>query len=148
MAVEIKAERLPDRLIDLTPIQIQFFKDEHRFIFVDAGRQSRKTLISKRKLLIKGLQNENHKYLLAAPTFAQSTQIFWDELKRETTYLVKTEPSETRLTVTLKTNTIIKVAGLDNPHRFGGQGGKGKVNNTWDFPVRSKSRKKKPATLN
>ena len=127
MAVEIKADMLPDRLINLTPIQIQLLKDEHRFIFVDAGRQSRKTLISKRKLLIKALDNPNHKYLLAAPTFAQAKQIFWDELKRETTYLREGEPSETELSITLKNGTLIKVVGLDKPHRFEGVGWNGIV---------------------
>ena len=59
---------LPQRLVNLTPVQINYYHDEHRFIIVTAGRRSRKTLIGQRKVLLEALKYENRRYFLGAPT--------------------------------------------------------------------------------
>ena len=108
------------RLQGLTPIQNKFYNDEHRFVVLPSGRRSRKTLISKRKLLNAALRNPGHRYFQAAPTRAQAKSIFWDHLKRDTKLLRK-DKSDGELWVKLKNNAEIHVIGLDKPERIEGQ---------------------------
>lgn len=112
---------MPVRLKDLTARQIQFKDDKHRFIILPAGRRSRKTLISKRKVLYTALRNENHRYFHGAPTRQQAKQIFWKDLKDYTSNFRSKLPNETELYVTLLNGSEIHVVGLDKPERIEGQ---------------------------
>lgn len=108
------------QLVNLTPIQNQYYNDFHRFSIISAGRRSRKTLIGRRKILLAALQNPNHKYFHGAPTRQQAKDIFWDNLKRDTKGIIK-RISETELKIILLNNTEISVVGLDKPERIEGQ---------------------------
>ena len=116
----INARFLPQKHINLTPIQIQYLNDNKRFTVVSAGRRSRKTLIGKRKVLKHAIKTPDSKFIYAAPTQQQAKQIFWDGLKRDTYYLRK-DKSEVDKVVILKNGTHIQVAGLDKPERIEGQ---------------------------
>jgi len=85
-----------------------------------AGRRSRKTLISKRKVLLKALENPGHRYFEAAPTRAQAKSIFWNDLKRDTKIFRK-DKSDGELWIKLKNDAEIHVIGLDKPERIEGQ---------------------------
>ncbi len=115
----INKRYLPEHLHNLTPIQKRYFRDQHRFILVSAGRRSRKTLIGRRKLLIEALKTPNSTFICAAPTFPQARSVFWDGLKRETFYASKRQ-YDSSLKIELKNGSQIIVAGLDKPERIEG----------------------------
>jgi len=110
----------PELLHSLTPIQVKYYKDKHRFIIVTAGRRSRKTLIGQRKVLLEALSNENRRYFLGAPTRAQAKEIFWRRLVTDTEPFRK-DISKGDLSVTFMNNSEIIVVGLDRPERIEGQ---------------------------
>jgi hypothetical protein len=110
---------LPTRLHDLTPIQIAYYLDNHRFVINPAGRRSRKTLIGKRKLLNRALLKPG-RYFHGAPTHKQAKDIFWDGVVKDTRLLRK-DKSETDLMVKLYNDSEIHIVGLDKPERIEGQ---------------------------
>jgi len=114
-------QELPTQLRNLTQRQIDFYNDKHRFVILPAGRRSRKTLISKRKILLAALQNSDHKYFHGAPTRQQAKQIFWKDLLHYTSYFRSKPPNNTELYVTLHNGSEIHVIGLDRPERVEGQ---------------------------
>ena len=120
----ILAKHLPTRLENLTPANLKYYKDLHRFIVVTAGRRSRKTLIGDRKILAdpeRGALNlPGYAYFLAAPTHQQAKAIFWNRLKRDT-QLVRSKHSEVELKVWLHNGSTIQCVGLDKPERIEGQ---------------------------
>jgi len=107
-------------LNELTPVQLQLYKDKHRFIVLTSGRRSKKTLISKRKLLKEALR-EPSKYFHGTPTHKQAKNIFWADLKRDTKLFRSKPPNETDRFVTLHNGSEIHVMGLDKPERIEGQ---------------------------
>jgi len=106
-------------LHSLTPIQVQYYNDQHRFIVNPAGRRSRKTLIGRRKLFNKALTIPG-RYFHGAPTFKQAKDIFWEGVKRDTKLLTRSK-SETDLVVKLFNGSEIHIIGLDKPERIEGQ---------------------------
>lgn len=115
----------PDRLINLTPANLRFYDDLHRFIVCSASRRSRKTIIGDRKILTDpgrgAMVTPDHAYYLLAPTHRQAKKIYWDRLKRNTRYFWAKRASETDLTVFLKNGSMVSVDGLDKPERIEGQ---------------------------
>lgn len=107
------------QLVKLTPIQIAYYNDNHRFVINPAGRRSRKTLIGKRKTLNRALRVPG-RYFHGAPTHKQAKDIFWDSLKKDTV-LLREYKSETDLFVRLFNGSEIHVLGLDKPERIEGQ---------------------------
>jgi hypothetical protein len=113
------------QLHDLTPIQKQYFDDDHRFLICSAGRRSRKTLIGSRKILIAALTNPGKRYFLGAPTRAQAKDIFWTG-KFSGLQMILPRPlisneSHSDLWVRLPNGAEIHVVGLDKPQRIEGQ---------------------------
>jgi len=111
------------QLVNLTPANLKYYNDEHRFIVVTAGRRSRKTLIGSRKLLLRALEEsrieKGRSYFHGAPTHQQAKSIFWDRLKKDVKSIMISK-SETELTVKLINDITIKVVGLDKPERLEG----------------------------
>lgn len=110
---------MPTQLVNLTPIQKAYYQDNHRFVINPAGRRSRKTLIGKRKLLLRALQKPG-RYFHGAPTHKQAKDIFWDSVLKDTA-LLRSFKSETDLFVRLYNGSEIHVIGLDKPERIEGQ---------------------------
>ena len=108
-------------LNNLTQRQIDYLLDHHRYVILPAGRRSRKTLISKRKVLIEGMYHPEHKYFHGAPTRQQAKDIFWKDLKKYTKLFWGKIPNESELYVTLWNGTEIHVVGLDRAERIEGQ---------------------------
>ena len=108
-------------LRNLTPRQIEYYKDRHRFVVLPAGRRSRKTLNSKRNVFFEAMMNANAKYFHGAPTRQQAKDIFWKDLKNYTRPFRSIPPNETELKITLFNGTEIHVIGLDRPERIEGQ---------------------------
>lgn len=115
----------PIKLRDLTPANLRYYHDQHRFMVVSAGRRSRKTLISDRKVLTDpgrgALVLPGYKYYLLAPTHNQAKQIYWERIKRDTRLFWSKIPSESSLLIKLKNGSEIQVSGLDRPERIEGQ---------------------------
>ena len=108
--MNLKPRNTPPKLVNLTPIQIQYLKDErHRFFINPSGRRSRKTLIAKRKTLLAALRNPNTNYFCGAPTHAQAKNIYWNDLKRDTYYFTQSR-SETEMKVILKNGSMMQVS--------------------------------------
>lgn len=107
-------------LKNITPLQMRYLNDAHRFLIVSAGRRARKTLIARRKVLIRALEEEG-RYFHGAPTRQQAKDIFWTKLKKNTQHIRKAEPHETELCVKLLNGSEIHVVGLDKPERIEGQ---------------------------
>ena len=107
------------QLYDLTPIQVRYYNDDHRFIVNPAGRRSRKTLLGRRKVLNKALKFPG-RYFHGSPTYKQSKDIFWEGLKADTR-LIRKSKSETDLVVKLYNGSEIHLIGLDKPERIEGQ---------------------------
>jgi len=108
-------------LNNLTQRQIDYLGDKHRFIILPAGRRSRKTLLSKRKILIAAMRYPDTKYFHGSPTRQQSKDIFWKDLKRNTKLFWGKVPNESELYVTLWNGSEIHVVGLDKAERIEGQ---------------------------
>lgn len=108
-------------LTNLSPIQRDYLKDEHRFIVVAAGRRSRKTLIAKQKIFKRAISTPDTLWFHAAPTRDQAKALFWDSLKKYTKILWKKEPNESNLHVTLLNDSQIWVVGMDKPQRIEGR---------------------------
>jgi len=113
--------KLPPRLLNLTDIQVRYLNDPRRFLVVSAGRRSRKTLISKRKLFYRAVASPYKRYFAGAPTHSQAKSIFWNDLKRYFYYYTIGKPSETELLIRLKNGTEVQVIGLDKSERIEGQ---------------------------
>jgi len=91
-----------------------------RFPLVPAGRRSGKTERFKR-FLVKMANAVVGQYFAAAPTHAQATKIFWDDLKAFTlSSLHPRRPSESDLIIYLPNGSEIHVIGLDKPQRIEG----------------------------
>ena len=118
---KVNKRYLPPRLMGLTQRQADYLIDwNHRFFILPSGRRSRKTLLSKTKIIcFKGLEKPDCNYFLAAPTYQQAKRIFWNDLKNWAHYFIK-DKSESELCVTLVNNTKIHVIGLDKPERVEG----------------------------
>jgi len=116
-------KNLPTKLINLTPANIKYYNDLHRFICIPAGRRSRKDLIGVRKMLVdpeRGAFNvHNQLYIFAAPTHAQAKQVFWEILKKDTK-LFQTKVSESYRQIDLINGSRLMVVGLDKPERIEG----------------------------
>jgi len=115
---------IPEKLVNLTEPNLQYYNDQHRFICVAAGRRSRKDLIGVRKLLVDkdrgALELPGHTFIFAAPTRPQAKAIFWEILKRDTKLFQDGSPRETELKIKLKNGSELVVAGLDKPERIEG----------------------------
>lgn len=105
----------------ITTVQKKYYRDNHRFIVIAAGRRSRKTLIAKQKIYDRARNNLDTIWFHAAPTRDQAKAIFWEDLKKYTKRLQKKEPSESNLVVTLRNNSEIHVIGMDKPQRIEGR---------------------------
>ena len=117
-------KNLPTKLVNLTPANIRYYNDLHRFITIPAGRRSRKDLIGVRKMLVdKGrgaFYIPNSLYIFAAPTHSQAKSIFWETLKRDTK-LFQRKVSETDRRIELINGSVLEVSGLDKPERIEGK---------------------------
>lgn len=117
--------QLPVRLYDLTPANLRFYDDLHRFQVTSAGRRSRKTLIADRKMLTDpgrgALVTPGFAYIFAAPTRRQAKRVYWEKLKRDTRLFWDRKPSETELIIYLKNGSQLQVDGLEDPQRIEGQ---------------------------
>ena len=119
------ADMVPVQLKDLTPANLRFYNDLHRFIITAAGRRSRKTLIADRKMLTDpgrgAFVSPGYAYIHAAPTRRQAKRVYWEKLKRDTRLFWDRKPSETELIIYLKNGSQLQVDGLEDPQRIEGQ---------------------------
>lgn len=115
----------PVRLRNLSPANLRFYNDLHRFIVVAAGRRSRKTLIGMRKMLTDPGRGAfvlpGYAYFFTAPTRPQAKMVYWESLKRDTKLFWAKKPSETELIIYLLNGSQLKISGLDDPQRIEGQ---------------------------
>jgi hypothetical protein len=110
------------RWYPLKPIdeQTRLLETKTRYKIVVAGRRSGKTERAKRYLYKQAMKIVGP-YFIAAPTFSQVKQIYWDDMKRLcfTSFLEK-PPSESNLIIYLANGSTIHLIGLDKPKRMEG----------------------------
>lgn len=131
-AIAEHAKPWTDRWTDLVyhPVQAELWTSGARFRVVPAGRRSGKTELAKRFLVIQAMMFSSHsdgRFFLAAPTFDQARDIFWDDLvrlipewfiaKRGRTKAI----NENRMTIRLINGATIRVIGMDKPQRLEGK---------------------------
>lgn len=117
----------PMKFRGLSPANLRYYNDLHRFIVAACGRRSRKTLIGTRKMLVDpgrgAFECPNMAYIFTAPTRRQAKKIYWRKLKRDTKafWMSGQKPLETELTIFLANGSQLQVDGLDSPERIEGQ---------------------------
>lgn len=67
----------PEVVLDNSTI-LDYINDDNRYIIVTSGRQSFKSEIAKRKVLVHALQHGNQRILIGMPTQAQVKRIYYD----------------------------------------------------------------------
>jgi len=128
--VEAKYLRLTPRWTTLKPhpVQQSFVWHRARFKINPSGRRSGKTELLKRMAVMQLLKKRAWPamVLLAAPSFGQARDIFWDDIKAMVpSHWLAGKPSETRLEVRTKWGAMIRIMGFDRPRRMEGV--------PWDF---------------
>ena len=112
-------------IINPTPIQVAYMKDQHRFPVCSAGRRSRKTVIGVRKVLSRALRNTGRNYFFGAPTHQQAKAIFWESqwtgINRIIPSWMILDKSISELRVSLISGSWIQIVGLDRPQRIEGR---------------------------
>lgn len=105
--------------------QSAFMRTDARFSAVWAGRRSGKTEIVKRKTVKAAINydaTDNGWFVLSAPTHLQAKRIFWSDTKKLVPkWMMAGKPSESELTIRLKTGTEITILGMDQPDRVEGR---------------------------
>jgi len=106
------------------PAGLAFSLCDKRFACAAAGRRSGKTERAKRKGIRRALfgpwsHTGKARYAWCAPTYGQAKAIFWDDLKAISDG-IRTDVSESELTVRLMNGNEISVVGLDKPQRVEG----------------------------
>lgn len=104
------------------PVQSAFFWHRSRFKINPSGRRSGKTESVKRKAVLQLVKRRPWaaKIFLAAPSFGQARDIFWDDLKALIPPAWIASISETRLEIKTKWGAMIRVFGFDRPRRIEG----------------------------
>ena len=100
-----------------------YISESRRFNTLPCGRRSGKTLLLKRKVVIKslwGTEYDDARFALCAPVRDQAKRIFWGDLKRMIPRDLVTTTSETELFLRLHNGSEIWVIGLDRPERIEG----------------------------
>ncbi len=107
---------------------------EKRFVGVDAGRQSYKTELAKRKLVMSLIEPKpwsDPRYFYGAPTQRQAKLIAWEDLKQLVPKRWLRDPEtdirESELCIRTGFGTELHVVGMDKPERIEGK--------TWDGGV-------------
>ena len=108
------------------PEQIRLRNSTARFKVVPAGRRSGKTELAKRQAIKDSIHEATRwpdwRCGFGAPTRAQAKDIYWDDLKRFLPpWMIKGDPSESELKITLVTGAILQVVGMDRPARIEGR---------------------------
>jgi hypothetical protein len=129
MATSEPANETPFPQLRPHPIQIQYWKCDKRFVAVPSGRRSGKTELAKRRLIKRAWAGTNYypaRFFVAAPTFNQAVNIYWNDLKRYCFNVAKfynlpmPSISEGYKTIKLPLSEIMLVS-MDKPERIEGQ---------------------------
>lgn len=102
------------------PVQARLWADPLRFKAVPAGRRSGKTEIAKRYIIMEALKRAGW-YVCAAPTHAQATRIYWDDLVAMIPKDLVSKKSLGGRSIWLVNGSQIQVMGLDVPERIEGK---------------------------
>lgn len=108
------------------PVQSQLKSDLsnklYRNYVIAAGRRSFKTeRFAKRLLVGECIKNYEKNYYVGAPTFQQSKEIFWEDLKKLSPAWAVTKINESEKRITFRGDTHLKVIGLKEFKRVQGQ---------------------------
>lgn len=125
------AQQTADRMLRLTPrwtplkhhpVQQAFFWHPSRIKINPSGRRSGKTELEKRKAVLKLLMRRPWpvKIALAAPSYGQAKDIFWEDLKGLVPDPWKASIRETDLEIKTVWGAMIRVFGFDRPRRIEG----------------------------
>lgn len=140
--------------IKYTPheLQYQLHNDKHRYRVVVAGRRFGKSVFSRWELIMKALQYKPDakkeesgiyvapRFWIVSPTYRQSKEIHWTELKKEIPPSLVKRKNEVDLEIELHNGAIIELKGAENEDSLRGAGLQGVVmdeaafqkSNIWD----------------
>lgn len=106
----------------LSEAQLNIVNDERRFRVVVAGRRFGKTHLAIRELC-KHAREPNKDVWYVSPSYRQSKNIVWKQLKHKLTDLKWAQKiNETELSIVLKNNSTISLKGADNHDSLRGVG--------------------------
>jgi PBSX family phage terminase large subunit len=86
----------------LTPAQSQIAIDDHRFRVVNCGRRFGKTTLATLEMLAKAVFKDDRRIVYIAPTYQQSRDIAWQELKKLAAP-IEVSINESRLEIVVRT---------------------------------------------
>lgn len=102
--------------------QAQVFRDQARFRVVVAGRRWGKTTLARIELVVPALKTPG-RYWYIAPTRVDAKDIFWADLKAAVhPSWLSAPPSETELSLSLRSGSEVKLLGADDPDSLRGRG--------------------------
>jgi hypothetical protein len=104
------------------PVQAALWRSKARFNVIEAGRRSGKTQLAKQDAVRCLLDAKRFGWLgvLAAPTRDQAKAIFWEDLKMLVPGWAIASFSESELAIRCINGGILRVVGMDRPHRIEG----------------------------
>jgi len=105
--------------IKLTEGQYEVATDQTRFRIVCAGRRWGKSVLSRMVILKWALTNPGL-YWIVSPTYKQSKQIHWNDLRKEIPRDWVQKTNDTELSLMLKNGSIIELKGAENPDALRG----------------------------
>ncbi len=125
MVAALAHEPLTDRWepLDYHEPQAILWNSNARFRVVPAGRRSGKTELAKRFLILQALAFKLPfgRFILAAPTYQQARELFWEDLLALLPEWAVVKTNETRMMVWLVNGAKIMVVGLDKAQRIEGK---------------------------
>ena len=105
--------------VRLTPWQSTVARDPHRFRIVCAGRRSGKSFLAQR-IVLKWATEHVGRYWIVSPTYKQSKQIHWNDLRAAIPREWIVKKNEVDLSITLANGSTIELKGAENPDALRG----------------------------
>jgi hypothetical protein len=94
--------------------------DDKRYKICIAGRQSFKSELGKRNIVVEAISNPGHRYLIGTPTLAQTKMIYWSgplNIKELVPNLFIDKLYDSELTIYLKNGSIIELFSAEHAQR-------------------------------
>ena len=106
--------------INLSKWQTEVIDDKHRYIVVNAGRRSGKSMLSVLESIRFSHENPKSIIWFISPTYKQSKGIAWELFKDFTPRALIDKTNETELTIKFKNGSLIFLKGADSPDSLRG----------------------------
>lgn len=106
--------------VKLSPWQTKIWDDPHRFLVINVGRRSGKTVVAVLKMIEFASNNPGSTVWYISPTYKQSKSIAWLMLKEYMPTIAKPKYNEQELRCEIVNGSRIHLKGADNPDSLRG----------------------------